>query len=515
MKPFALGDEKLNTATLLRLAQNARPAVTLTETAQQRVAKFRSQVEASLASGETVYGINTGFGFLSNVRIDPADLTELQYNLIRSHACGVGAAVADDIVRALLILRAHTFAIGYSGVSLETLQGVLDFIGADLLPFVPEQGSVGASGDLAPLAHLALGFIGEGRVKCDGQWMPAREALAKRGLKPVQLKPKEGLSLINGTHFMSSIAALVVEEAQELSYAADVIAALSLDAFKGTTRAFDAKIQQVRPQPGQGQVAAFVRQLFEPNDAILQSHKDCDRVQDPYSFRCIPQVHGATRDALGFVKKTVNIELNSVTDNPLCFEDGLYSGGNFHGQPIAMAMDFLGIAVAELGSISERRIEKLTNPAMSGLPAFLAKNSGLNSGYMIPHVVAASLVSENKVLAHPAVVDSIPTSADKEDHVSMGPIAAFKARRISKNVARVLAIEVLSAAQGIDFHHPLQPSPPLAAVYQWVRKKTPTMDRDQVLSDVIEEIACGISQGELRQLLQSRNVKTHEELMPC
>ena len=398
MNSFAIGETSLSTAILMQLARKPSPPLFISESATRRVEKFRAKVDSSLQSGETIYGINTGFGFLSNVKIAAQDLTELQYNLIRSHACGVGAPVADEIVRALLILRAHTFALGYSGISLETLNGILAFIDADLLPFVPEQGSVGASGDLAPLAHLALGFIGEGQVKCDGMWMPAREALEKRGLKPIKLKPKEGLSLINGTHFMSSIAALVVEEANELAVAADVIAALSLDAFKGTLRAFDPKIQKVRPQHGQGQVASFIRELFSPKDAILESHEDCDKVQDPYSFRCVPQVHGTTRDVLNFVKKTVDIELNSVTDNPLCFEDGLYSGGNFHGQPISMAMDFIGIAIAELGSISERRIEKLTNPAMSGLPAFLAKNSGLNSGYMIPHVVAASLVSENKSL---------------------------------------------------------------------------------------------------------------------
>ncbi|MFY7929795.1 MAG: HAL/PAL/TAL family ammonia-lyase, partial [Oligoflexus sp.] len=360
----------------------------------------------------------------------------------------------------------------------------------------------GASGDLAPLAHLALGLMGEGRVRYQGQTMPARDAMQRAGIKAHVLGPKEGLSLINGTHFMTAVGSLGIEYGKILVRSADIVAALSLDAIRGTLRAFDPRIQAIRPHPGQAESAAQIRALFREPDPIVESHVDCSRVQDPYSFRCIPQVHGATRDTLRFVETTFNIELNSVTDNPLCFDLGdILSGGNFHGQPLALGMDFIGIAMAELGSIAERRIEKLTNPNMSGLPAFLTRESGLNSGYMIPHVVAAALASENKVLAHPASVDSIPTSADKEDHVSMGPIAALKARRIQQNVAHILAIELLSACQGLDLLLPLQPNPTLRKIYDAVRSHTPAMDTDRSLHDEIRILSGWIMEGSLLKLV--------------
>ncbi len=499
---FQLGQDVLDTGTLFQQTVLGPINFTFPASSRQRVAEYRQIVERALQSGQTYYGINTGFGYLADVRIETHKLAQLQENLIRSHACGVGAYADQDVVRSLLFLRAHTFSLGHSGVSLPCLETILDFLKHDILPLVPSQGSVGASGDLAPLAHLALGLIGEGRVTFQGQVMPAQEALRKANVAPHKLGPKEGLSLINGTHYMSVLAALAVEQAKILFQSADIIAALSLDAVRGTVAAFDARIHEIRPHPGQLASAARLRFLFSEPDPIVESHQDCGRVQDPYSFRCIPQVHGASHDTLSFVERTVNIELNSVTDNPLCFLDGqMLSGGNFHGQPLALGLDFLAIAAAEIGSISERRIEKLTNPQMSGLPAFLTRESGLNSGYMIPHVVAASLVSENKVLAHPASVDSIPTSADKEDHVSMGPIAGMKVRRILDNLNHILAIELLSACQGIDLLKPLSPNPKLKRIYDAVRVISPAMDIDRSLHDEILALSSWLRRGSLLDLI--------------
>jgi histidine ammonia-lyase len=331
--------------------------------------------------------------------------------------------------------------------------------------------------------------MGEGDVRFRGETVPAAEALAQLELAPLQLAAKEGLSLINGTHFMTALAAFAVEEAKTLAAAADIAAGLSLDAVRGTARAFDARIHAARPHAGQQRVAANVRALFAGSDGIMESHRDCDKVQDPYSFRCVPQVHGASRDAIAYGAAAVDVEIGSVTDNPLVFDGEVLSGGNFHGQPIALAMDFLAIAVAELGSIAERRIEKITNPSLSGLPPFATRDSGLNSGFMIPHVVAAALVSESKVLCHPASVDSIPTSADKEDHVSMGPIAARKAREVIRNTSRILAIEFLAATQGLDLLAPLKPAPALAQVVAEIRRMAPVMETDRSLHKEIEAVA--------------------------
>ncbi|MDQ3233895.1 MAG: histidine ammonia-lyase [Pseudobdellovibrionaceae bacterium] len=495
---FQLGQDRLTTASLYQQVISGSLQFTLPTASRERVKRYRQLVQTALDSGETFYGINTGFGYLSDVRIESSKLNQLQDNLVRSHACGVGEYVEPSVVRGLLLLRAHTFSLGYSGVSEGCLDTILEFLKHDILPMIPSQGSVGASGDLAPLAHLALGLIGEGRVLYKGEVMPAKAALEKAGVKPVRLGPKEGLSLINGTQFMTVEAAIALEEAKILTESADVIAALSLDALRGTLKAFDPRIHEIRPHSGQKHSAERIRALFKEHDPIVESHADCSRVQDPYSFRCVPQVHGATYDTLEFVEKQINTELNSVTDNPLCFETGeILSGGNFHGQPMALAMDFLAIAMAEIGSISERRTEKLTNPNLSGLPAFLTRESGLNSGYMIPHVVAAALVSENKILSHPASVDSIPTSADKEDHVSMGPIAALKARRILKNIANILAIELLAACQGIDLLAPLQPNPRLKKIYEGVRALAPEMDTDRSLHDEIKNLSTWILDGSL------------------
>jgi histidine ammonia-lyase len=496
MKPFSLGSDRLSWSALVSMASKPHPSVDVSNDALKRLELYRGLVESAIASGKTIYGINTGFGFLSDVRIDSDKLQTLQCNLIRSHACGVGEPAALEVIRALLLLRAHTFLLGHSAVSRRAVDTVLAFLKHDILPLVPVQGSVGASGDLAPLAHVALGLIGEGEVFYKGERMPTKNALKASGVAPLVPSAKEGLSLINGTQFMAVLGAFAVRDAKILSESADIIAALSLEAIKGSKVAFDSRIHAVREQPGQKKVAAHMWSLLSGEDEIMASHANCGRVQEPYSFRCIPQVHGATRDVIDFVTARVDGDLNSVTDNPLVFEDGaVLSGGNFHGQPLAMALDFLGIAVAELGSIAERRIEKLTNPAMSGLPAFLVKESGLNSGFMIPHVVAAALVSENKILCHPASVDSIPTSADKEDHVSMGPIAARKALKICSHVADILAIEALTAAQGVDLHAPLKPSLPLINIHDKIRQLSPAMPTDRSLHPDIALVSDWIKAG--------------------
>lgn len=499
--PFRLGQDRLTTHKLVELSSKPAPDVEVTPEQWARLEVFAAIVDRVAEGDKRVYGINTGFGFLSDVAIEKPQLRQLQLNLVRSHACGVGTPVAREVVRALLILRAHTFLLGHSGVSRSTVETILAYLKHDILPEVPEQGSVGASGDLAPLAHLALGLLGEGQAITANGCVPVSELCAKFGVTPIVPRAKEGLSLINGTQFMSTVGAFAVEDAARLMKTADVIAALSLDAIRGTAAAFDPRIQAVRGQPGQKTVASNIRTLLAGPDEIMTSHANCGKVQDPYSFRCVPQVHGASRDALAYVRGVLDHELNSVTDNPLVFDDGdVVSGGNFHGQPVAMAMDFLAIALAELGSISERRIEKLTNPAMSGQPAFLVKDSGLNSGFMIPHVVAAALASENKILCHPASVDSIPTSADKEDHVSMGPIAARKARQIAQNVGNILAIEALAACQGVDLLAPLRPAPALSLVFDEIRKLSPAMPVDRSLSTDIRDLAKKIMAGGIVEL---------------
>jgi histidine ammonia-lyase len=507
---FKLGDDRLSCDILVQQAQSAQSVdLEVSEQAWSRLESYRQLIDRTLASGDVHYGINTGFGFLADVRIEEDKLDQLQVNLLRSHACGVGPELPACDVRALLILRAHTFFLGHTGISRPCVEQLLQFLKHDILPIIPSQGSVGASGDLAPLAHLALPLIGEGWVRFQGERMPAGEALQKAGLEPHRLLPKEGLSLINGTHVMTVLAARATVEARRLLEASDVMAALSLDAVKGSLKAFDERIHQVRQQPGQRLVAANIRRLFAGTDAIMKSHENCSKVQDPYSFRCIPQVHGACRDVLEHVVNVVEGELNSVTDNPLCFDDGfIVSGGNFHGEPIAMAADYLTVAMAEVGSISERRIEKLTDPSMSGLPAFVSHQSGLGSGFMIPHVVAAALVSENKTKSFPASVDSIPTSADKEDHVSMGPIAARKCLDVIHNTCRIIAIEGLTGCQGLDFLKPLQPAPALLAVYRKIRDMSPELKEDRSLHQDIETVADWILVGGVNAVVPTFNGST-------
>ena len=458
--------------------------VGLSPAARDGVAAARAVIERSVASGEAVYGVNTGFGNLANVRIADADLETLQERLVLSHAAGVGEPLPDEAVRGMLLLRANTLAKGHSGVRPLLIDGLLALLNADLLPEVPSRGSVGASGDLAPLAHLALPLLGRGRVRRAGRFVPAAEALASAGLAPIRLAPREGLGLVNGTQAMTSLLALAVLEAQRLVRVADLVGALATDALRGTDAAFDPRIHAVRPHPGQLTRARNLFGLLQ-GSGIRDSHRSGDRrVQDPYSLRCMPQVHGAVRDTLADVERRLLIEMNSATDNPLVFaaDDEALSGGNFHGEPMALAADFLAIALAELASISERRTEKLTNDTFSGLPPFLVANAGLNSGFMMAQVTAAALVSENKGLAHPASVDSIPTSADKEDHVSMGMWAALKCRQVAANVRQVLAIEMLAAAQGIDLLRPQRSSPRLEAVHAWVRTAVAPWNEDREMA---------------------------------
>jgi histidine ammonia-lyase len=490
--PLVLGDRPLTLEQVYSVAVDLRP-VKLAPVAIRKIVASRRYLEAEIESGKTMYGVNTGFGLLSNVRIPENDIESLQYNLIRSHACGVGASLTDAQVRAMLLLRATNLTAGHSGVRFETVQQLVELLNRGVHPIVPEQGSVGASGDLAPLSHLALVLIGEGRARVQGVEMSGAEALRAVGLSPIRLGAKEGLALINGTQFMTAIGTLALLEAEHLADFADFAGAMSCEALRGTATAFDERIHSVRPHPGQVQVARRMRKiLLAPGkSAIAKSHVHCSRVQDPYSLRCIPQVHGASRDVLQFVRGVLEREVNAVTDNPLIFPKtkAILSGGNFHGQIVAVAMDTLCIAVAELASISEQRLEKLINPAISELPPFLSKKSGLNSGFMIVQVAAASIVSENKTLCHPASVDTIPTSADKEDHVSMGAWAARKAQRVIVNSRRVLAMELLAAAQGVDLLRPLRSSKPVEALHREVRKHAAFMDDDRALSAEIEALA--------------------------
>jgi histidine ammonia-lyase len=465
-----------------------RASCTLAPAARDRVRAGREIVERALGTGAVIYGVNTGFGDLANVRIDQEKLVQLQRRLILSHAAGMGEPLPDAAVRGMLLLRANTLARGHSGVRPEVIDALLALLQHGVLPVVPSRGSVGASGDLAPLAHLALPLLGRGRVRVGGVEMPAEDGLRRAGLAPLELQAKEGLALINGTQAMTALLALAVLEARRLVRVADLAGALSTDALRGTDTAFDPRIHALRPHPGQRTSAANLWRLLQ-GSVIRESHRVGDvRIQDPYSVRCMPQVHGAVRDLVVDVEAKLAVELNAVTDNPLLFpagddgEEAVLSGGNFHGQPMALAADILAIGLAEIAAISERRIEKLTNASFSGLPPFLVREAGLNSGFMIAQVTAAALVSENKGLAHPASVDSIPTSADKEDHVSMGMGAALKLQQVVTNVRRVFAIELVAAAQGIDLLRPLTSSLPLEALHASIRTRIPSWDEDREMA---------------------------------
>lgn len=508
-QPVTLDGQSLDLEQYTRIARFGH-AVRLAPEAIERVQRSRATVENRLAEEKSFYGINTGFGALASVRIPHNQLEQLQLNLIRSHAVGVGRPLPEVIVRGLLALRIQTMLRGHSGVRPQTIELMTALLNHRIHPVIPSQGSVGASGDLAPLAHLALALIGEGRVNWQGAVRPAAEALQACGLQPLRPGPKEGLSLINGTQVMTATGLHCLHRARDLLLAADVGLALSLDALKGTPTAFAAVLQQARGQRFQDVVAANVRLLLD-SDPIVASHEGCSKVQDPYSLRCAPQVHGAVRHAHQHALDVLLTEANASTDNPLVFSEhnAIMSGGNFHGAPVAYVLDYVGITLADLGNIAERRIEKLVNPHMSGLPPFLTAESGLNSGHMITHVVAAALTNENKVLASPASCDSIPTSAEQEDHVSMGMTSALKLTRIIENLAHILAIELIAACQGVEFHKPVVPSAQLQVAHQFVRKHTPFMTEDRSLSDDIASLAKALLEGELTAAMAASGVTLH------
>ncbi len=471
--------------------------VELDEKAIKAINKSRKYVEKILRENRVVYGITTGVGELSNTLISPGDAEKLQLNLVRSHSTNVGEPLPEDVVRGVILLRANALAKGYSGVRPELIGMLISLVNKNVYPYIPSKGSVGASGDLSPLAHLALVLIGEGECVVKGKRVDTKKVLKEKGIKPLTLKPKEGLALINGTQVMAAIGCLVVEEAELLMKNAQIAGAMSLEALRGTSKAFDEKIQKVRPHPGQIRCAYNMRRLVA-SSPIIASHVNCDKVQDAYTLRCIPQVYGSIMDTIEYAKKVLEVEINAATDNPLIFADQeeVISGGNFHGEPIAFIMDYIGIALSEIGNISERTIDRLVNPHISGLPPFLASKHGLSSGFMISQYTAAALVSENKVLAHPASVDSIPTSAGQEDHVSMGSISARHAWEILKNVENVLAIEMLSAAQGIDFHD-LKPGKGTEAAHKVIRKHVSHVDDDRVMYKDIETVRSMIVSGEV------------------
>ena len=470
----------------------------LSDTALTAIDGAAQAVDRIVASGQTVYGINTGFGLLAQTRIPAAQLADLQRNLILSHSCGLGDPLPRNTVRMMIILKLIGLGRGHSGVRRDVIDALQALLDADAMPLIPSQGSVGASGDLAPLAHMVAALMGEGRIDLAGEVMPAAAALTRMGREPLVLAPKEGLALINGTQASTAIALDALFLGTRVFDAAIHAGAMSVDALKGSICPFDDRLHQLRGQPGQIAVAARLRTLLEASE-INTSHHDCDRVQDPYSFRCQPQVMGAALDLLINAGRTLQIEANAVTDNPILFAetDEVISGGNFHAQPVAFAADIIAMALCEVGSISERRTSVLVDPTMSHLPAFLTDDGGLNSGLMIPQVTAAALVSENKSLAFPASVDSIPTSAGQEDHVSMAPIAARKAVTIARNAAGVIAIELIAAAQGVDYHAPVRTSPKLQAVHANVRTLSPHLETDRYWADEMAALQRAVLAGEI------------------
>ena len=499
--PLAIDGQSLDLDGLESVARGGR-AVALADSARAAVRAARRVVDDAVARGAVVYGVTTGFGKFADVVIPHAKLGELQLNLVRSHAAGTGPALAPPAVRAVMLLRANCLAKGFSGIRRTTLELLLACLEAGVHPVVPEQGSVGASGDLAPLAHLALALVGDGEAEFRGRRMPAADALREASLAPAVLEAKEGLALINGTQLTTALGALALGRLLDLLKAIDLVGALTLDVLKGTDKAFDARIHAARPHPGQVASAANLRMLLA-GSPLRESHRDCVAVQDAYTLRCMPQVHGAARDAAAHARRVIEIEMNAATDNPMVFaEEGeLVSGGNFHAAPVALVCDLLAAAAADLASISERRVERLVNPSLSGdLPAFLVKDGGLNSGLMMVHVTAAALVSEAKANSFPASVDSIPTSAGKEDHVSMGPIAARKLARNVDLLETVLAIELLAAGQALDLRRPLASSPPLEDLHRRLRARVPFWDRDRAAAPAVEG-ARAVLAGDLGPLL--------------
>jgi histidine ammonia-lyase len=504
MPDILLGHDHLSIEKLIEIIRKKR-TVDLSPESKKTVLRSRKVVEDWVREGRVIYGITTGFGALCNVMIPPDDAVKLQKNILLSHSAGVGMPLEEEIVRGVMGIRINDLSKGYGAIRLETLEALANLLNADVCPIVPEKGSVGASGDLAPMSHLALVLIGLGEAFYKGKRLPGAEALNAAGLMPIQLEAGEGLTLINGTQVMTSIAALAVYDALRLAKTADIACGISLEVLMCTNAAFDPKIHKVRPHPGQSEAARNMERITRGSE-IISSHKDCSRIQDAYTLRCSPQIHGASRDAIHHVRGIVETEINSTTTNPLifCDTDEVLLGGNFHGQPIALAADYLTIALSEFASVSERRIERLVNPQLSGLPAFLIDDSGLNSGFMLGQYTAAALVSENKVLSHPASVDSIPTSANKEDHVSMGTIAARKCRSVLKNAEYVIAIEMLCACQAMDLLTKGRPGSGTEEAYRTVREVIPRMDHDRYLAGDIEKMADLIRSGQIINRVEGR-----------
>lgn len=501
-------DDQAISLAQLRAAWQSATIVTIGKGAAVRIEESNAHIRSVLAGGEQVYGVNTGFGRLAQVRIGDNELAHLQENLVRSHAVGVGEDLPDNCVRLVMILKVIALARGCSGVRLALIERLCDLINREIYPCIPAKGSVGASGDLAPLAHLASVIIGAGSASVEGAIVPAEKALRQAGLEPMALAPKEGLALLNGTQVSTALALSAVFRTENILAAALTAGAMSADAIKGSDTPFDERIQSVRGHAGQSDVAKVLRALMYGSE-IRASHIECSRVQDPYSIRCQPQVVGACLDVLRHVCSVLQTEANAVTDNPLVFAESkaVLSGGNFHAEPVAMAADYLALAIAEIGALSERRIALLIDADLSGLPAFLIEESGLNSGFMMAQVTAAALASENKSLAHPASVDSIPTSANQEDHVSMATYAALRLQPMLDNVAHIIAIELLAAAQGIEFHHPQRSSGVLESVIGSIREISPAYDTDRSLSDEFAEIAARINRGFFHRFAES--------ILPC
>jgi histidine ammonia-lyase len=498
-----LNGQRLTLQQIVDVA-NRREHVTLAPAARLRADESRRVVEEIIAAGRTVYGVNTGFGKLSDVRIEPSQIEELQLNLVRSHACGLGTPLSEPESRAMLLLRANVLARGFSGARPALIESLVLLLERGVTPVIPEKGSVGASGDLAPLAHLALVVIGEGEAFYEGQRMPGLAALRRAGLEPVRLQVKEGLALLNGTQAMAAIGGLALFQAERLSKLAAVAGSMTLEALLGTPVAFDPRIQYARPHGGQIEVAAHLRELLRDSE-IRSSHIENDpRVQDAYSLRCMPQVHGAVLGALRHAREVVEIETGSATDNPLVFTESgeVLSGGNFHGAPLALCLDYAAIAMTDLISISERRIDRLVNPdSNEDLPPFMTPTPGISSGFMMMQVTAVALLNEAKVLAHPASIDNVPTDGGKEDHVSMGMTAATKLRSIVANAELVIAIELITAAQGLDYRAPLQPGKGVKIAYEIVRAHVTSLTQDRSMSADIEKIAAAIRDGKFDSLL--------------
>jgi histidine ammonia-lyase len=497
-----LDGQKLSLAQVAAVARSEE-RVKLSSAARGRVEQARRVVENIVAEGRAVYGVNTGFGKLSDVHIEPSQLNELQLNLVRSHSCGLGAPLSIDEARAMLLLRANVLALGYSGCRAILIEKLIEMLERGVTPVIPEKGSVGASGDLAPLAHLALTVIGEGEAFYQNERIASADALQRAGIEPLQLEVKEGIALLNGTQAMAAVGGLALHRAERVARIADVAGAMSLEALKGTPVAFDERIHKARPHHGQIEVAAHLRALLQDSQ-IRKSHLENDpRVQDAYSLRCMPQVHGTVRGALRHAREIVEIETGSATDNPLVFAESgeVLSGGNFHGAPLALSFDYAAMAMTDLMSITERRIDRLVNPdANENLPPFLTSHPGAASGFMMLQIVAASLLNEAKVLAHPASIDNVPTDGGKEDHVSMGMTAATKLRSIVELTEMIVAIELIAAAEGLEYRAPLEPGRGVKQAYEIIRRHVPRLTSDRAMSGEIETVAKAVRSGEFDQI---------------